>query len=345
MSSSALIPSPFLKNQKFDLFFVLGIPTVGVIVALIAMAYPSYFDLILTLDLALLGYHHVISTYTRLVFDFQSTREHWRLLIPLPIAVIFSVFVIVKIFGIAAVATIYLHWQWYHYTRQSEGVNKAYGFKTKSLQHGHAIFNRFIFYFIPAAAFLAMSARPDTTFLYMQVWKLPVPMWISDGLLIIAGICFAYWFFLQLKSLRDGKLNKLHFAYLLSHYLIYLIAYVLIKDISLGWLAINIWHNAQYIAFVWLFNTNKFKSGIDKEKLTISWLSQPRHWPIYLMVCLIITTIFYGAIDMLSGYFSSFTAVPLVVVFYQTLNFHHYIVDSQIWKLRSKQVQLGLKIS
>ena len=344
--SQTVSQSPhYLRNARFDFFFVIGIPVFGVFIALLALTYPRYFDLILSLDLALLGYHHVISTYTRLIFDLKSAREHWKLLIPLPIAVICAVFMIVKLYGIPVVATIYLHWQWYHYTRQSEGVNKAYGFKTQSIQSGNGRFNRFVFYLIPATAFLAMSARPDTTFLFMEVWKLPIPSWVAHSLLAISTFCFSYWLYLQIRALRDGTLNLLHFSYLLSHYAIYLVAYVLIKDMTIGWIAINIWHNTQYIVFVWLFNTNKYKSGVDREQPIISWLSQARHWPLYFMVCLIVTSAIYGVADSLSIYFSNYTVAPLVVVFYQTLNFHHYIVDSQIWKLRSKQVQAGLKIS
>ncbi len=37
-------------------------------------------------------------------------------------------------------------------------------------------------------------------------------------------------------------------------------------------------------------------------------------------------------------------SVPYLVVAYQILNFHHYIVDSRIWKVRRPKIQktLGL---
>ena len=58
---------------------------------------------------------------------------------------------------------------------------------------------------------------------------------------------------------------------------------------------------------------------------------------VFLGCCLAISTLMYGAIQ---------AAVPLgvVVVVYQTINFHHYIVDALIWKLRRKEVgaKLGL---
>ena len=39
------------------------------------------------------------------------------------------------------------------------------------------------------------------------------------------------------------------------------------------------------------------------------------------------------------------TASATGIIIYQTLNFHHYIVDSRIWKLRKKPVRNNLGIS
>src|SRR5471030_3144541 len=176
--SEATLPAPlYLKSARFDRMFVLGIPLLALATGALALGFPGYFVLIISLDLALLGYHHVISTYTRLLFDLKSARQHWALLLPLPVAVFAGVYLLISWGGLAAVATLYMHWQWYHYTRQSEGINKAYGMKTRSVQAGNAGFNRVTFYLVPAAAFLMMSARPDSTFLSMEVWKLPVPQW------------------------------------------------------------------------------------------------------------------------------------------------------------------------
>ncbi len=334
----------YMRSARFDRMFVLGIPLLALAVGALALGFPDYFVLILMLDLALLGYHHVISTYTRLLFDMQSARQHWALLLPLPVAVFTCVYLLLSWGGVAAVATLYMHWQWYHYTRQSEGINKAYGMKTRSSQDGNPSFNRLTFYLVPVAAFLMMSARPDATFLGMEVWKLPVPQWLAQVVLAAAGASLVWWLAAQVRALRAGTLGRRHFAYLCSHYLIYLVSYVAIHDITTGWLVINVWHNAQYIAFVWLFNSNQFKGGVNRQQLALSWLSQEGRWPIYLMACLALTGVVYMSIDASSAYFANYTLVPLVVLVYQGINFHHYIVDSLIWKLRKRDVQTALKI-
>jgi hypothetical protein len=344
MQASAETAPLYMRSMRFDRLFVLGIPLFALAVGALALGFPEYFFLILSLDLALLGYHHVISTYTRLLFDLQSARQHWALLLPLPLAVFAGVYLLIDWAGVAAVATLYMHWQWYHYTRQSEGINKAYGMKTRSAQAGSPGFNRCTFYLVPAAAFLMMSARPDSTFLSMEVWKLPVPAWAAQAALAAAGASLAWWLALQLRALRAGTLGLLHFAYLCSHYLIYLVSYVAIQDITNGWLVINVWHNAQYIAFVWLFNSNQFKGGVSRRQPALSWLSQEGRWPVYLLACLALTGVVYMGIDSFNAWFANYTLVPLVVIAYQGLNFHHYIVDSIIWKLRKRDVQSALKI-
>jgi hypothetical protein len=60
-------PAPgslWLRSARFDLFFVVGIPAISLGTALIVIWRPSLFWPILFVDLWLLGYHHVISTYT-----------------------------------------------------------------------------------------------------------------------------------------------------------------------------------------------------------------------------------------------------------------------------------------
>lgn len=344
MQTSPMTAPLYMRSARFDRMFVLGIPLLALAVGALALGFPDYFWLILTLDLALLGYHHVISTYTRLLFDMQSARQHWKLLLPLPVAVLAGVYLLIAWGGVAAVATLYMHWQWYHYTRQSEGINKAYGMKTRSTQGGNPVLNRFTFYLVPVAAFLMMSARPDATFLEMAVWKLPVAPWFAQAVLAVAGASLVWWLAAQLRALREGTLGRLHFAYLCSHYLIYLVSYVAIHDITTGWLVINVWHNAQYIAFVWLFNSNQFKSGVSARQRALSWLSQEGRWPLYLLACLALTGVVYQSIDASNAFFANYTLVPLVVLVYQGINFHHYIVDSLIWKLRKPDVQSALKI-
>ena len=84
------------------------------------------------------------------------------------------------------------------------------------------------------------------------------------------------------QAWREGRLAAVHTLYMLTHFTIFSVGYLLIEDITYGWLVINIWHNAQYILFVWMFNTRRFKDGIDPEARFLSYISQPGRLWLYL---------------------------------------------------------------
>ena len=95
--------------------------------------------------------------------------------------------------------------------------------------------------------------------------------------------------------------------------------------------------------FVWLFNNQKFRGGIDAKAPLLSRLSQTRNIAAYFMLTLVITVIAYAGVHYLMVDVMA-VAVP-VILFYQTVNFHHYIVDAMIWKARKKPIQKVLALS
>jgi hypothetical protein len=130
---------------------------------------------------------------------------------------------------------------------------------------------------------------------------------------------------------------------MVSHLVVFFVGYRLIEDITLGWLVINVWHNAQYIPFVWLFNANRFAKGEDSRAPLLSRLSQPGRIVRYLAVCLGISTLIYALAAILTH--EQFVAgLPLAIIVYQGVNFHHHIVDSLIWKVRKKPMRKTLKL-
>jgi hypothetical protein len=92
-----------------------------------------------------------------------------------------------------------------------------------------------------------------------------------------------------------------------------------------------------------MFNTRRFKDGIDPEARFLSYLSQPNRLGLYLLTSVAITGVVYWAI---LGTLSTvlFAGLSATIVVYQIVNFHHYIVDSVIWKVRKASIRqtLGL---
>jgi hypothetical protein len=341
--------SGLLRNPRFDLTFIAAIPLLAIASGLLVTLDNDLFLPVLAADLWLIGYHHVIATYTRLAFDRQSFLENRRLIFYLLPAVAIAVVALATTGGAWVVTTVYLYWQWWHYTRQSEGISKAYAGKSKAKETGNPMIARAAFYAVPVAGILAVSHRSPANFLFLPLKTLPVPAWLVTVAIVSAAALVIMWFMEQVKAYRSGKLAIPFVAYVISHFVIYLVAYILFTTLDYGWLTINIWHNAQYILFVWLYNNRRFQGSISESHRFLSTISQNGRFILYIGTCLTISTLVYFLLaavlsDAISSNFQ-LTATITGLVIYQTINFHHYIVDSLIWKLRKKPIRETLGIS
>jgi len=334
----------WLKNAQFDGGFIVGIAALALLSAGIVVAYPPLFPFILLLDLWLLGYHHVISTYTRLCFDKASFQQHKFLVLYLPLIVFGATFAIAAGVGLWALASIYLYWQWFHYTRQSWGVSQMYRRKAGEVAINEPDrFAQGAFYALPIWAILHRSHQDPGVFLGLELRVVPVPELVVQAVAVIALGTLALWAASRIRLWLRGELPVAYTLYWLSHMAVFGTGYLLIEDITYGWLAINVWHNLQYIVFVWLFNTKRFEKGETRAAPYLSRLSQPGQWKRYMLVCLGLSSLAYGVIEI-TGNQLGLIAIPMIVI-YQAINFHHYIVDGVIWKSKKNKVQRELSRS
>jgi len=335
-----------LRSVEFDVFFVVVIPLIGIASGFLVTYDNSLFLPVLAADLWLLGYHHVVATYTRLLFDKKSFLEHRALVVYLFPAVALAVALLAIYVGAWLVATIYVYWQWWHYTRQSEGISKAYAGKATDKELGNPYIRRAAFYAVPVTGILTLSNRPSAEFLFLPFRQLPV----SDGVVTAASVVtvalLIMWVVEQIKAYRVGKLAVPYVAYVISHFTVYYVAYIHLENFNYGWLAVNIWHNAQYVLFVWLYNNRRFDGKPSEDQKLLSTISQNGRSILYFATCLTLSTAIYFLIetfvaDALRSVLAVSTAM-IGIIIYQTLNFHHYIVDSLIWKLRKPKIRRNL---
>lgn len=338
------VKQKYLRGPAFDYFFILFVPLLGISAAYYAQAKPVDFYYVLTVNLWFFGYHHVIATFTRIAGSVTDATEYKFLVYYLPVIVFAAVVVLALIGSAWLIASVYLYWQWWHYLRQSEGIAKSIKFKGGSRELGSEGFNRAVFYLVPVATFGIALARRPASFLLMRIHTPPIPVTWAEifGYGVLA--LWVVWFVMQLFALQKKTLRVTHFCYLLSHHIIYWVSYVSIKDITTGWLAINIWHNLQYIIFVWHFNANTYKKGFDEKSPIISWLSQPHRVIIYFGACMVITTLFYKGVGLGVLSVTVHTVLPVGIIVYMAINFHHYVVDTVIWKIRNPKVRMAIGI-
>lgn len=332
-----------LRDPAFDGMMILGCLAVAFLSGVVVLIEPSLLPIVILIDVWLLGYHHVVSTYTRLVFDKKSFQEHKFLIIYLPFIVLAAVVAIAHGVGIWALTTIYLYWQWFHYTKQSWGVGQAYRRKQSKLVIEDERLLQAVFYLLPLWGILYRSWQAPDTFLFVEVYTFPVHRIFVDIAGAAAIAVIAAWAWGRFKMWRQGVLPTAHTHYTLSHLAVFGVGYLVIEDITVGWLVINVWHNLQYILFVWFYNTQRFKQGVSEESKLLSTLSQPQNWIHYFAFFTVITVAIYLSIAFSKEWLALVGLAPLIIV-YQTINFHHYIVDGIIWKMRKPKLRETLGV-
>lgn len=334
----------WLRGVGFDFTYVVGVASLALVSGLFVVVNPNLFPAVFLLNAWLLGYHHVVSTFTRLTFDRESFTEHKFLVTWLPLIVLTVVAIACILVGSWILTTVYLYWQWWHYTRQSYGISRIY-------QRKAGLANDFIYkaviYAVPVWGILHRSYQAPDKFLFGEVKVLPVPLWLVVAAGAVAIVVVAWWITQTVKAWAEGSLSIAHTLYLTSHLAIFGVGYLAIENINHGWLVLTVWHNCQYILTVWMFNNNRFKSGVDAKHRFLSFLSQRRRLATYFAVCLLISTALYAALQYSLTWIAIATAtsLPLFAIAFQAVNFHHYIVDAVIWKVRRKPVRQNFGIA
>ena len=321
----------WLRGTGFDSALVLGGPALAFLSGAAIVYEPSWFYSILIVDLWILGYHHVIATFTRLCFDRESYEERRWMILHLVPAVAVATILLAWSVGIWAVVTLYFYWQWFHYTRQSWGISRAYRRADPEASYEDGWLDQAIFYAVPVYGILLRSSEGHTSFIGLDLWTIPVPVPLASAAGYVAAALVIFWAARRVLDLARGRLATAHTLYMLTHFAIFWAGYILVPDITLGWLMINIWHNYQYILFVWMFNNRRFRHGPDPKARFLSYISQSGRIWLYLLACIVITgAVYWGVLRTIDWLL--FAGLSATIVLYQIVNFHHYIVDALIWK-------------
>lgn len=323
----------WLRSAPFDLLLVVGVLVLALALGGAALTSPAAFTIVVYADVWLLAYPHIASMYTRVAFDRESVRAHRFLLFGLPPIVLLATAGVTWMGGVVALNTVYFYWQSWHYTRQSYGVARAYQRAgAPAAAPARDLVSDCVVYAFPLWGVLHRAEQQHAEFFGSPLWSPRVP-----HVLVLAVAAFALgslgvWTWQRVRaSSEDAPPRVGHALFVLSHVVMTLVSYVAVRDVTRGWLFINIWHNAQYLLFVWAFNARRFRGGVEPGKRLVSRLSQRANVLWYALACLGLSTIFYAALGQLTSR-AAWTVLPLVLVTHQTVNFHHYVVDAFIWR-------------
>ncbi len=194
----------WLRSARFDLFFILGIVALAIGTGAIVIAVPDLFVPILILDLWFLGYHHIISTYTRLCFDRKSLQNSRFL-----------------VFGLLPPGR---HWhvadrggRWPVGDRQRVFLLAVVPLRPPELGdltrlprqgpralHEDGWLDQAIFYAIPVLGVLFRSHQDSGTFIGMELWMFPAPEWLVFLGAVGTGVLLIIWLVRRLQAARLG---------------------------------------------------------------------------------------------------------------------------------------------
>lgn len=211
----------WIRGTVYDSILIFGVAMLALVSGAAVVADPDLFLPILIADLWLLGYHHVVATFTRLAFDRKSFQEHKFLVTKLPILVLLCTAGLGAGLGLWVLTSTYLYWQWFHYTRQSWGIAEVYRRKSGGVVREDGRLIKAAFYLIPLWGILYRSAQQPDTFLGAEVKVIPVPWLVVDVVGAIALGVFAVWAVRRAADLMRGQGALAHTAYMASHFVIF----------------------------------------------------------------------------------------------------------------------------
>lgn len=351
MKKGVIGKSGLLDGWVYDSIFIFGTAAIALFSGAIVLWNPALFFPVMLADLWLLGYHHVITTFTKLAGTKKDRQENWFLIYILPFIVLGAVFSLYALIGVWSIVSVYFFWQWFHYTRQSYGVSVFYRRKAKQAAENEWL-GHLAIWSIPVWGILHRCAQGWDEFLFLPI-KLPD---VPDQLVFLAGVgalgSTLWWLWSRVEQYQKGQLSLGQTYFTFSHMVIFYVGYVAISEINVGWLVANIWHNAQYILFVWLYNTKRFVGlqpveGRGTTVMQVLSQRQPIRVILYFCFTMATTTVVYQGLSEGFKAFAASNAIvlsTLYIIGYQTINFHHYVVDGLIWKAKNRQNQQVLGV-
>ena len=335
LASEARSPS-YVWNGSFDNTLIVAPLALGLLGAAVVMSDPAMYAAVVLADLWFLGYHHVVSTYTRLGFSTHSLRQNRFLAVDLLVVIVLGTTALAFTAGAWAVASAFLYLQWFHYMRQGYGISRMYFRTTPAGQTGGArdLIADAVIYTVPVFAIAHRSSTMGDMFLAMPVKTIVPPQAVVTLLAVAAAVAVGAWFVRLGLRVAADTVDVRYEGFILSHVVIFLTAYVWTADANVGWLAINVWHNLQYVLVVWMVNVKKYGGRADANEPLLSHISQPGRPLTYFACCLLITTIVYLGLNRFSVLVMG-GGLAATLGLYMGINFHHYVVDALIWKRRS----------
>ncbi len=259
-------------------------------------AFPQFLGLLFTLNIWFLSVPHTFSTLTR--SDRRTQASAVKTVFTF-LALLVAIIALSHFFNFVLIFTFYFFWQQFHYSKQNFGIAR-YG----AGEQKREFIDHCFYLLVPFVAVMGLfSSGPQVFFSYLI--DNPFPFALSRSQALIANvILMVSYVMVRKKAILPA----------VQHVALFSMAYLGIESFAVGWLCLNVFHNLQYLKFMFLYERR------------IQFLILP----------IILSLAVYG-LEL-----SAFVGFSFILA----LNFTHYVLDGFIWKRRGGEIaSLSLQYS
>jgi len=314
--------SGWLLGGRFDAGFILGIPSLAILSGTVVLADRRFLLPVLIADLWLLGHRHVVESLDDLHARRAQSPRSRLLMAGLPLFLV-AVIAAVALGGAAWVpATVYFYWQWFQSTRQSWATLQLYRRRApRGIDLGDRSLLAALFCLTPIWGLLRRSAEAPASFMELDLHLMAVSGIFADAAGIAACGAFCLWIVERAIAWSEHRLPLGHTLYVLSHLVVFSVAYGAIADVTVGWLVAAIWSHAQFLALAWLRHGQAAPSASGPRARWLAGLVARRQLGLYSIVALA------SAAAVLFDARGLAIALPAAAFLYLALDLQRFLLD------------------
>jgi hypothetical protein len=322
----------WLRNARFDLLWLLGLPALGTSLALIA--FPGLAALAWPVYAVTTGQPHFGATFARVYFESSELRRWWRAAVMLPGYLLAAVLLVLGLggeFGLAALVTLVFAWGYWHYTRQAFGVARHY---QRRLPDADLWDRRLLWLAIhvpPSAAAIWFLSRLPETLLELPVLRLPLAAEIVLPLVVLAPLALLPALARAGLGCGAGVRDRVDLLTALLTTAVFYATLVFTPSALAAHLGVSIWHTVQYHAFVYHAQVQRYADP-SRPGLLPWLLAQGYRWRYFIFLGVLAFCVFSFPphLARVVG-LGEAAAVMVLVVVWVVVNLHHYLLDGWIW--------------
>jgi hypothetical protein len=292
----------------------------------------------------LLGNPHTGATYWR-IYGSQESRKTFSFytgILPLACIPFFIAGVVWPAFG-SALLYIYLLWTYQHYSAQAFGIGLIYCYKRGYIlsQTGKELF-RWLMLSLPAFQVIrSLTFKNYATNVFFGVplpfWG-PLPTWIFElARLELTAVAAAFTVVVAYKLIRDRQFIPIPTLMLLATAAAFCLSYGQ-YNLMLWVFLPGFFHGSQYLAVSlgYYLKERGLTKVLPTSQIVALFRSDAalKYWGVAVMAG---SLIYIGIPYFFYEWGCNFTLVAGTVV--AVVNFHHYITDAAIWRLRDPRTR------